>query len=187
MGCHTAAAWALENPGRVAALILIGPVYTGQGAGEDEGRWDERAKALADGGPEAFAAVVSTGFEDPEIAATVRRLALERARLHRDPVAVAEALRQVPRSRPFGTLDDLGSIQAPTLIVGTRDDTDPGHPLSVAEAWRSAIPGAVLVVEDEGDSPLSWQGGRLSRIIAGFLEQSLGSSAGPTPETGMAG
>jgi hypothetical protein len=50
-------------------------------------------------------------------------------------------------------------------VVASRDEADPGHPLAVGEAWARTIPGARLVVEDAGSSPIAWQGGQLSRVI----------------------
>jgi hypothetical protein len=79
---------------------------------------------------------------------------------------VADALRVVPRSRPFDTLHDLDGIGVPTVVVADRDDADPGHPLSVGEDYARVIPGARLVVEEPGKSPIAWQGGQLSRVIA---------------------
>jgi pimeloyl-ACP methyl ester carboxylesterase len=182
MGCHTAAAWALANPGAPSALVLIGPVYTGEEGDEELGRWDERADALALGGPEEFGRAAASGLEaNPEVHQTVERLARERARLHRHPEAVAEALRLVPRSRPFASVRELSRIDVPVLVVGSRDEADPGHPLAVAEAWADAIPGAELLVEEAGDSPLSWQGGRLSREIVNFLD---GHGVGPAAPSG---
>jgi hypothetical protein len=55
-------------------------------------------------------------------------------------------------------------------VVASRDQADPGHPYAVAEAWSQAIPGARLTSEEAGQSPLAWQGGRLSRAIAEFCE-----------------
>jgi hypothetical protein len=72
----------------------------------------------------------------------------------------------VPRSRPFDTLHDLEGIVAPTVVVADRDDADPSHPLSVGEDYARVIPGARMVVEDQGKSPIAWQGGQLSRVIA---------------------
>ena len=175
MGCHSAAAWAIGNPERVAAMILIGPVYDGTNGTPDDDRWDARADALLEGGPERFAEEVAGGFDDPEVAGTVRRLALERARLHRSPEALAVALREVPRSRPFDSLDDLAQVGAPTLVIGSRDRYDPGHPMATARLWADVIDGSRFEIEAEGDSPLSWQGGRLSRLIASFLSEVLGS------------
>jgi hypothetical protein len=57
-------------------------------------------------------------------------------------------------------------VNVPTLVVASRDAADPGHPLAVGERYAQAIPGARLAVEDEGASPLAWQGGALSRLIA---------------------
>jgi pimeloyl-ACP methyl ester carboxylesterase len=65
----------------------------------------------------------------------------------------------------------LAAIAVPTVVVGSRDEADPGHPLAVAQRYAREIPGAELVVEDEGPptaparSPIAWQGGRLSRVI----------------------
>jgi hypothetical protein len=50
--------------------------------------------------------------------------------------------------------------------VASRDEADPEHPFALAEAYAAAIPGARLVSEEEGESPLAWQGGRLSAVIA---------------------
>ena len=172
MGCHTAAAWALANPDRIDALILIGPVFTGREGQADGDRWDARADALAEGGPDEFARTVEAEFTGgDEGRKLVGRLALQRARRHRSPEAVAEALRQVPRSEPFEDLESLSAIEAPTLVVGSRDEIDSGHPIAVAEAWAEVIQNAEFVVEPPGDSPLAWQGGRLSRAINEFLDR----------------
>lgn len=168
MGCHTVARHALEGGNHVRALILIGPVFTG--STDDDFRWDRRADALESGGPEAFAEVVAENSPNEEVRKTTFRLARDRARLHRHPEAVAEALREVPRSAPFGSVDDLASLGMPVLVVGSHDEFDPGHPRHVAEKWAETIPGARLVIEDPGSSPLAWQGGLLSRQIGDFLE-----------------
>ena len=83
---------------------------------------------------------------------------------------VCPILRVVPRSRPFGTIDDLKAIDAPTVVVADRDEADPGHPLAIGEAYAETIPGARLVVEEEGKSPIAWQGGQLSRVVAELAE-----------------
>ena len=75
-------------------------------------------------------------------------------------------VRAVPRSRPFPAIDSLAAIEAPTVVVADRDESDPGHPLSVGEDYARVIPGASLVVEEPGRSPIAWQGGQLSKIVA---------------------
>jgi hypothetical protein len=91
--------------------------------------------------------------------------------LHRHPEALAEALRQVPRSRPFGALAELEAIDVPALVVASHDAADPGHPREVAETYAERLPQARLVGEAEGESPLAWQGGKLSREIAAFCAE----------------
>jgi pimeloyl-ACP methyl ester carboxylesterase len=73
---------------------------------------------------------------------------------------------------PFEGLAELEALDLPALVVASRDEADPGHPYAVAEAWAERLPRAELTVEPPGESPLAWQGGRLSREIAGWLERS---------------
>lgn len=169
MGAHTAARLGLSRPDLVSGLVLICPAYAGKPPDQDElDRWDRRATALEDEGPEAFAhEAVEEGSANPEL---LERLALDRIRLHRHPEVVAEALRTVPRSRPFERIDDLAALDLPVLVVASLDAVDLGHPYAVAEAWAAAIPGARLISEAPGESPLAWQGGKLSREIATFAE-----------------
>lgn len=167
MGCHTVARWALENPEQVKALILIGPVFSGEA--DEDARWDRRAEALVDGGPDAFADVVAENSPTEEIRKTTFRLARDRARLHQDQAAVAQALREVPRSKPFANLHELAGLDLPVLVVASHDQFDPGHPYEIARLWADTIPGAELKSEDPGESPLAWQGGLLSREIEAFL------------------
>ena len=78
---------------------------------------------------------------------------------------MAAALRGIPRTAAFDGLEALAALSVPTLVVGSRDDADPDHPLAVAEEYARRIPGARLLVEDEGESPLAWRGGALSKAI----------------------
>jgi hypothetical protein len=110
------------------------------------------------------------GF-DPAWRDSVLRFTRERMLRHRHLGAVVEALRQVPRSRPFGSLQDLESLQLPALVVASHDAADPGHPYEVAAAYAGRLPEARLLSEAEGESPLAWQGGRLSRAIATFCAE----------------
>jgi pimeloyl-ACP methyl ester carboxylesterase len=75
-------------------------------------------------------------------------------------------------SRPFNELGELGAIRVPTLVVASRDEVDPGHPLALAERYAEAIPGAQLAVEEGGAparSPIAWQGGQLSKLLAELM------------------
>lgn len=166
MGAHTLLRFALDDPGRVAALALVTPAYDPGELRGDLASWDALAAGLRAGGVEGFVAAYDLTALDPRWRALTETVLRQRLVAHENLAAVADALEQVPRSRPFASFADLRQVVAPTLVVGTRDQADPGHPLAVAGAYAAAIPNARLVVEDEGASPLAWQGGRLSRLVA---------------------
>jgi hypothetical protein len=147
---------------------VIGPVYAGVVTDEALAYWDGLADALERDGVEGFVAFIDAQGPDPQWRETILRITRERIARHRNPRALATALREVPRSRPFDSLAELEFLDVPTLVVASHDVADPGHPYSVAEAYAERIPGARLVSEAEGDSPLAWQGGKLSREIADF-------------------
>jgi pimeloyl-ACP methyl ester carboxylesterase len=172
MGAHTVAALALSDPEGIAGVVLIRPATLALPPDpESLAHWDRLAQGLEEGGADGFMAAYERDLSvGPEFAETVLRFTRERMSLHRNPAALAEAVRQVPRAAPFDGMAELESLAVPALVVGSRDEADPGHPLAVAEAWAEAIPDARLVAEGEGDSPLAWQGGRLSREIAAFCE-----------------
>jgi pimeloyl-ACP methyl ester carboxylesterase len=173
MGCHTAAAYALDNADRVAALVLDGPVTLGIPATEEVlAGWDRLADGMESGGVDGFMKAYEADLSvDPSWRETALRITRERMERHRHPAAVARALREVPRSLPFEGLAELETLDVPSLVVASYDEADPGHPYAMAEAWADALPNARLVSEEPGKSPLAWQGGRLSRAIAEFLEE----------------
>jgi pimeloyl-ACP methyl ester carboxylesterase len=166
MGAHTLLRLALTDPDRVAGLVVITPAYH-QDAEPGLERWDALADGLRTGGVEGFVAAYGDPGVPEQWRETVFRVLRQRLALHDHPEAVADALAQVPRSKPFDSTDDLAQLpDVPTLIVADRDEADPGHPLWVGQAYAAAISGARLVVEEEGASPLAWQGGQLSKHIA---------------------
>lgn len=169
MGAHTIVRFALEHPQRVAALGLITPAYEPDthvaGSAEEFAGWDALARGLRGGGVEGFTAAYDFTTVPEKWRATVERVVHQRLGAHDHPKAVADALEVVPRSRPFERLQELGAIRAPTIVIASRDEADPGHPLTVGERYAKAIPGASLLVEEPGSSPLAWQGGRVSRAL----------------------
>jgi pimeloyl-ACP methyl ester carboxylesterase len=171
MGAHTAVAYALAHRERLGGLVVVGPVFTGEISPSSLEYWDGLAAALAEGGADGFVEYIDReqGI-DPAWRDSVLRFTRERILRHRQPEALVEALRAVPRSRPFQSLDDLAALDLPALIVASNDDADPGHPYAVAAAYAEAMPRARLVSEGEGESPLAWQGGKLSREIGSFVE-----------------
>ncbi len=169
MGAHTAAAYALRHPERLSGLVVIGPTYTGEICAESLAYWDGLAAALETGGVDGFVDYIDRNQgADPSWRDSVLRFTRERLLRQRHPEALVEALRQVPRSRPFGEMAELESLQVPALVVASHDAADPGHPRHVAEAYAERLPQARLTGEAEGESPLAWQGGKLSREIAAF-------------------
>ena len=79
---------------------------------------------------------------------------------------MADALRIVPRSRPFAGVGGLRALAIPATVVASSDEADPGHPQALAKTYADAIPGAQLITDEPGSSPLAWQGSRISSVIA---------------------
>ncbi len=178
MGAHTAVAYALRHPERLAGLVAIGPTYTGEAAQpESLAYWDGLADALEQGGVDGFVEYIDRNQTiDPAWRDSVLGFTRARIELHRHPEAIVAALREHPRSRPFESLDELEGIDVPALVVASHDAADPGHPYAVAAAYAERLPRARLISEEEGESPLAWQGGRLSRRLAEFYSEALSSS-----------
>ena len=179
MGAQTAVRLALEHPARVAALALITPAYDPRSlrAADELARWDALAAGLRQGGVEGFLAAYDLAAVPEAWRATTETVLRQRLAAHEHPEAVADALELVPRSRPFEEMAELGAITAPTLVVGSRDEADPGHPLAVAERYARAMPAAELLVEDQSPagrparSPIAWQGGQLSKALAALARR----------------
>jgi pimeloyl-ACP methyl ester carboxylesterase len=169
MGAHTLLRFALDAPERVAGLVVVTPAYD-PATQDDERRlayWDRLSTGLREGGIEGFVAANRVERMPPAWQETVRTVLRQRLAQHDHLGAIADALHAVPRSRPFGTLHDLAALEGvPAVVVASRDEADPGHPLAVGEAYAAALPGARLLTEEPGRSPLAWQGGQLSKVIA---------------------
>jgi pimeloyl-ACP methyl ester carboxylesterase len=175
MGAATATAVALQYPERVGALVLVTPAHLGRPA-QDLARWDALSDGLRRGGVEGFLAAYGRPRVPERNVAAVETVIRQRLSRHRHPGAVADALRFVPRSAAFDGLDALRRIAVPTLIVASRDELDPDHPIAVAVEYERLIPGARLIVEDEGTTPLAWRGSALSAavldVVAGLIATS---------------
>ncbi|HEX8204625.1 MAG TPA: alpha/beta hydrolase [Solirubrobacteraceae bacterium] len=171
MGAHTAIRLALEEPDLVAGLVLVTPAFHPDHPPGLE-RWDKLSEALRSDRVDGFVAAYGEAEHlDERYRETVLKVVRQRLERHEHPDAVADALRCVPRSQPFESLDALARIEAPTIVVASRDDADPGHPFAVGEEYAERIPNAELRTEDEGSSPLAWQGGQLSKVIAELGER----------------
>ncbi len=168
MGAHTLLRFALAQPRRVAGMVVITPSYGGEELDDPARleRWDALAEGLRHGGVEGFLEAYGAPQVTPAFRESVVRAIRQRLALHQHPEAVADALMAVPRSVPFGPISELRAIAVPVAVVASSDEADPGHPLAVGEAYAAMIPGAVLVKDPPGSSPIAWQGSRLSHVIA---------------------
>jgi pimeloyl-ACP methyl ester carboxylesterase len=166
MGAHTIVRFAVEHPERAAALVLITPAFDPEAHDRGLDRWDALSDGLRTGGVEGFLEAYGEPRVPEAFRETVRTVLRQRLSAHEHPDAVADALREVPRSRAFDSWDALAGIDLPVTVVASRDEADPEHPFATAERYAEAIPGARLETEEPGKSPLAWQGGQLSRVIA---------------------
>lgn len=180
MGAATAMAWALEHPDRMSALVQITPpclAPPSTDAASDD-RWERFADGLEHGGIERFVELTDRDDMPERWRQPARKATRQRLERHEHLQAVADALRVVPRSPAFDGLETLEHLEAPVLVVGSRDELDDLHPFAVAEEYARRLPGGEFVVEDAGESPIAWRGARLSRVIADFLER---VGYGPAP------
>jgi pimeloyl-ACP methyl ester carboxylesterase len=168
MGAHATMAFTLAYPERVAALFQITPAYDGEPRDLDE--WDRLSEGLRSGGVDGFLDAWQFAG-DPRWRETAETVARQRLERHLHLEAVADALRVVPRSIAFEGLEELEAVTVPTLVVASRDEADPGHPYAIGEAYAKRLPNGRLVSEEPGASPLAWQGARLSKAIASFLDE----------------
>lgn len=168
MGAHTILRLALEQPERVAAVAVITPGYDPVGFDDPQRveRWDALADALRVDGIDGFVEAFGVQRLPEAWRTTLTTVLRQRLALHEHPEALVDALRAVPRSRPFADLHALEEIECPAVVVASRDEADPGHPFALGEAYAQLLPDGHLVVEEPGASPLAWQGGRLSRVVA---------------------
>ena len=170
MGAHTALRLALEQPERVAGLVVITPAYDPATHG-DAARSRAGTRSRTGCAPAASRAssrpTATAGVPEPwrETVLTVLRQRLARARAPgrgRRRAARGAALAAV-RRRSHDARGDRGARRSssPTATRPT-----PAIRCAVGEAYAAAIPGARLVVEEPGKSPIAWQGGQLSKVIA---------------------
>jgi pimeloyl-ACP methyl ester carboxylesterase len=142
MGAGVAVNLALRYPERVSALLLIRPAWT------DEPH-PVHLSALSFAGDllQRMGGVVGARVfaESPDYRRVLEASAAAAESLleqFRDPLAAQRAVRlvQMPLSNPFKRLADLGALDVPATVVAA--PADPLHPVEVAEAWASCIPGS---------------------------------------------
>ena len=169
MGAHTIVRYALDHGDRVAGLVVITPAFDPDDTQDEErrlARWDALSAGLREGGVEGFVEAYGTPKSPERWHETIFKVLRQRLEAHEHPEALADALRAVPRSRPFEDWSELAELAIPAIVVASRDEADPEHPYAVGERYAEAIPGAELRSEEPGSSPMAWQGSQLSAVIA---------------------
>jgi pimeloyl-ACP methyl ester carboxylesterase len=169
MGAHTLLWLALHRPERVAGVVVITPAYVDARQADDPvrlARWDALSEGLRRGGIDGFLTAGGESGVPERWRETVVKVIRQRLSAHEHLDAVADALHVVPASHPFESVGDLAAIAVPAAIVASDDDADPEHPRAIGEAYANSIPGARLVTDEPGQSPVAWQGSQLSRLIA---------------------
>ena len=141
------------RPIAFAGLVLIGPASVGVPLDERVARQLGRAgrRARADG-IDGFIAAYEDGHE-PGVARHAVRIARDRLSRHRHLGAVAEAMREVPRSVPF---DGMGELEGLDPGAGRRQPRRgrPGPPLCGRRGLRRrAAASATLISEERGGEP----------------------------------
>ncbi len=173
MGAHTLLRFALKRPQRASGLVVITPAFDPQTNDEPHrlAHWDALSDGLRTGGIDGFLAAYGRPKVTEQWQDTVVKVIRQRLSLHEHPEALADALHEVPRSHPFGAIDELGAIAVPVAVVASDDEADSEHPREMGEAYAAAIPGARLVTDVPGRSPIAWQGSQLSKVIAEVAER----------------
>ena len=101
---------------------------------------------------------------------------------------MADALEATPRSQPFERLAELTAISAPALVVASRDESDPGHPLHVGARYAQTIPHARLaVIPRAGHMPMWENAEAFNRVVTAFLRALATAPRESTPPESFPG
>jgi pimeloyl-ACP methyl ester carboxylesterase len=154
------------HPERVAALAVVTPAYDPTAPLSEAALERARrvARALVDNDPDAFLAAEPIRTPGEGRTPSPRGSAAALLARHADRSAVADALMAMLGDRPFESLAELGELDVPSVVVGSRDEFDPLHPLTIARRYAAALPGARFVCEPSGELPLSWRRRALARL-----------------------
>ena len=169
MGAHTIVRLALDHRDRVAGLVLVTPAYTPEGDADATSRAGTRCReGLRTGGVEGFVAAYGEPARARARGAT-RSIKVLRQRLaaHEHPDAVADALQRRPA---LARVRGLGRARRARPADGRGRQPRRGRPRPPVRGRRALRGGdprrASCARRSRARSPLAWQGGQLSKVIA---------------------
>ena len=134
----------------------------------DPTNWDNRIKAVSEGGLASVADAVIGGwltadFREREPAVTARMKAMLIASPQQGYIACCEALRTLDQR------DLLPRVSRPTLVIAGRQDQS--TPIAAGEYIRSHIPGADMTILDAAHISNVEQPHAFTEAVTGFLTQ----------------
>ena len=145
MGAHTLVRFALDHGDRVAGLVVVTPAFDPDDTQDEERRLGALGRAL--GGPARRAAwrassrPTATPKSPERWHETIYKVLRQRLGAHEHPEAVADALRAVPRSRPFEAWSELAELALPADRRRQPRRGRPRAPLRGRRALRRGDPG----------------------------------------------
>jgi len=143
LGGNIAQCFAIENPTRTAALVVVSSACAR--TGEEQAAVDRRVEQVRAGGPPAVVEGAMIRWFGPDfVTAHPAVIAYWRARtLANDPTSYVEAYR-LYADNDRQLLGRLAAIQAPTLILA--GDQDAGQTPRMAQEMQTRIRGAELMI-----------------------------------------
>ncbi|ANI12759.1 3-oxoadipate enol-lactonase [Pseudomonas citronellolis] len=171
MGGLVARAFALHHPQRLQGLVILNSVFNR--SAEQRAGVIERTRQAAEHGPDANAeAALSRWFSREYQAANPAQIAAIRQTLaSNDPQGYLTTY-ELFATQDMYRADDLGSIQAPTLVA--TGELDPGSTPEMARQLAARIPGAQVAILDEQRHMMPVESPRLvNQVLLDFLHQAL--------------
>jgi pimeloyl-ACP methyl ester carboxylesterase len=142
MGAGISIAFCLKYPARTKALVLSRPAWLNSPEPPNLAIFQMIADLVEKYGPESALEHFcrSERFADLERAAPATAKTLVESLTNRSADATINTYRYIPASVPFHSWEELGSIQAPALVLANRNDRL--HPFEYAERLCSTLPRA---------------------------------------------
>ncbi|WP_375737699.1 alpha/beta fold hydrolase [Pseudomonas boanensis] len=173
MGGLVARAFALHYPQRLEGLVILNSVFNR--SAEQRAGVIERTRQAAEHGPDANAeAALSRWFSREYQAANPAQIAAIRQTLaSNDPQGYLTTY-ELFATQDMYRVDDLGSIQVPTLVA--TGELDPGSTPEMARQLAERIPGAEVAVLDEQRHMMPVESPRLvNQMLLDFLHRAQSS------------